>query len=292
MGLLDLIFGKSKPRVDSRINANYENGFTAAQKRNFEEAFRLWKPLAIQGHAAAQFGLGCLDEFGWIGEQDQKEAARWYRLAADQGHAEAQYRLGGIYMNYGYLNEPKEPSYEEGIRWIRLAAEQEFASAQEDLGTRYLWSQGVSRNLKEAYKWLRRAANQGDSVAQYILSTMYLDGNGVPKDEVEGEKLLRLSALGASGNMAQHQLYDICLDDDDDAGAYTWLSVAVATDDPGDYEEWEQHYKNVNERDELAKKLSRMQLEKSQALVKRYIELYQINQAANRPWWQLRHISS
>lgn len=290
MGLLDFIFGEPKPRVDSKLNANYEEGLTAAKKRNFEEAFRLWKPLATQGHAAAQFGLGCLEEWGGIGEQDRKEAARWYRLAADQGHAEAQYSLGGIYINYGYLNEPEGSNYEEGIRWIRLAAEQGFASAQENLGWRYLRSQGVERNLKEACKWLKRAVNQGDSGAQYELANIYLEGNGVPKDEVEGEKLLRLSALGESGNMAQHQLYGICLDNDDDAGAYTWLSVAVATDGPGDYEEWERHYKDVNECDELANKLSQKQLKKAQTLVKRYIESYQINQATNRPWW-LCHVA-
>ena len=57
-------------------------------ERDRDEAVRLWRLAAEQGHADAQWRLGEWARFDDGGGGDA-EAVRWYRLAAEQGHADA-----------------------------------------------------------------------------------------------------------------------------------------------------------------------------------------------------------
>jgi ATP-dependent protease ClpP protease subunit len=75
----------------------FEEGLTAYDQGQFDTAFRLWLPLAEQGHAAAQFNVAVMYENGSGIAQDSAEAARWYLAAAKQGDAEAQYKVGMLY---------------------------------------------------------------------------------------------------------------------------------------------------------------------------------------------------
>ena len=43
------------------VAGDYEDALAAYNAGNFEKAFRLWKPLAEQGHALAQAGVGMTD---------------------------------------------------------------------------------------------------------------------------------------------------------------------------------------------------------------------------------------
>ena len=61
----------------------FEDGFAAYERGDYAAAVALFRPLAEQGVAEAQFNLGWLYELGWGGvPKDYAEAARWYRLAA------------------------------------------------------------------------------------------------------------------------------------------------------------------------------------------------------------------
>ena len=62
-------------------------------------AARLFRPLAEQGDALAQFGLGLMYRDGKGVPQDTQEAVKWYRKAAEQGDAQAQFNLGLMYSN-------------------------------------------------------------------------------------------------------------------------------------------------------------------------------------------------
>jgi TPR repeat protein len=72
---------------------------TAYKKRDYPTALRLWRPLAEQGNAAAQKGLGELYEFGLGVPKDEAEAAVWYRKAAEQGAPTAS--SGSVYSISG-----------------------------------------------------------------------------------------------------------------------------------------------------------------------------------------------
>jgi len=60
------------------------DGNAAAQRGDYATALRLWRPLAEQGDAAAQYNLGNMYVKGAGVPQDDAEAVKWYRLAAEQ----------------------------------------------------------------------------------------------------------------------------------------------------------------------------------------------------------------
>jgi hypothetical protein len=74
-----------------------EDGVAAYERGEYETAYRLFSPLAEQGHVAAQFNLGVLFENGLGVAQDYAEAARWYMKAAEQGDEQAQYNVAVLY---------------------------------------------------------------------------------------------------------------------------------------------------------------------------------------------------
>ena len=82
---------------------------TAYDKGDYEEALEIWRSLADQGNAKAQFNLGLMYDNGRGVTQDDKEAVKWYKLAANQGNAKAQFNLGVMYDNgEGVTQDDKE----------------------------------------------------------------------------------------------------------------------------------------------------------------------------------------
>jgi len=79
------------------IAGPFEDGLTAYDQGKPDIAFKLWLPLAEQGHAAAQFNVAAMYEHGSGVAQDSAQAARWYLEAAKQGDADAQYKVGMLY---------------------------------------------------------------------------------------------------------------------------------------------------------------------------------------------------
>jgi len=95
-----------------------QDGIDAAQRGDFKTAYKLWLPLAEQGHAKAQYLLGSMYERGKGVPQDYKEAVKWYRLSAEQGDASAQFNLGMMYK----AGQGVPQDYKESIKWYRLSA--------------------------------------------------------------------------------------------------------------------------------------------------------------------------
>ena len=118
------------------------DGLDAHKRKDYKEAFRLWKPLAEQADATAQCNLGQMYRLGHGVPQDYKEAVRWYRLSAEQGLAEAQYNLGVMYEKGRGVPQ----DYKEAVRLYRLSAEQGLAEAQYNLGLMYANAQGVPQD--------------------------------------------------------------------------------------------------------------------------------------------------
>ncbi len=69
----------------------------AAESGDYVTALRLWRPLATQGHAYAQYNLGGMYNEGQGVPRDYAEAVKWYRKAAKQGYSQAQYNVGVMY---------------------------------------------------------------------------------------------------------------------------------------------------------------------------------------------------
>ena len=54
-----------------------EDAFAAAQRGDFETALRLWRPLADQGYAKAQFNLGIMYDNGEGVPESDVQAYKW-----------------------------------------------------------------------------------------------------------------------------------------------------------------------------------------------------------------------
>jgi TPR repeat protein len=85
---------------------------------DYTQAARLFRPLAEQGIASAQFNLGMMYAKGQGVQQDYQAALKWYRRAAEQGNPSAQ-------SNLGLMDEKGRGARQDFIRaymWDSLAA--------------------------------------------------------------------------------------------------------------------------------------------------------------------------
>jgi uncharacterized protein len=98
----------------------FEDGLAAYRGGDYATAIRLWRPLADQGNAAAQFYLGFMYANGQGVSQDDAAAVSWYQKAADQGNAAAQSYLGFMYQNGRGV--PQDDA--AGVSWYQKAADQ------------------------------------------------------------------------------------------------------------------------------------------------------------------------
>jgi hypothetical protein len=179
----------------SLMAGSAEDARDAFDRGDYATALRLWRDLAAQGNAQAQYFLGSMYGTGRGATKDDAEAARWIRQAAKQGLAPAQYELGLMYRDgVGVAKDDAEM-----MRWYRKAADQGFAEAQHNLGVRYERGMGVARDDAEAATWYRKAAEQDRPNSQVNLGTMYAEGRGVQRDLVEAYKWLSLSVQGSQG---------------------------------------------------------------------------------------------
>ena len=102
-----------------------EDGAIAYQNGDYSKALRLWQPLAEQGSAPAEYGVGLIYDLGKGVPQDYAEASRWYRLAAQQGYSFAQFGLGSLYFAGRSVPQDDVAAY----MWLSLAAAQGLADA-------------------------------------------------------------------------------------------------------------------------------------------------------------------
>lgn len=97
---------------------------------DYAAELRQMEPLALQGHAVAQFNMGVMHDFGQGTTKDTVQAARWYRLAAGQGHGGAQFNLGGLYFEG--LGVPRDRV--RATMWFTLAAAAGIPGAAKNRG--------------------------------------------------------------------------------------------------------------------------------------------------------------
>ena len=165
---------------------DFDAALEAYDAGDIDTAYEIWRPMAEQGDAEAQFRLGHIYSgapgapWSWENQarRDDAEAVRWYRLAAKQGHADAQMRLGIMY----YDGQGVARDDAEAVRWYRAAAEQGHVDAQIRLGRMYRQGLGVAQDAAKAARWYQAAAEQGNAWAQFRLGILYGSGRGVIRD--------------------------------------------------------------------------------------------------------------
>ena len=109
------------------LGDKYRDGIGVDQ--SYQRAKELYELSANQGHATAQFGLGCMYHHGQGVDQSYERAAEYFEAAARQGHASAQSNLGGLCL----LGQGVEQSFEKARAWLMKAAEQGVEQAIKNL---------------------------------------------------------------------------------------------------------------------------------------------------------------
>ncbi|PPK73319.1 Sel1 repeat-containing protein [Methylobacter tundripaludum] len=108
------------PSSTEDANVIFERAYDLQERGRHEEALSLYRDLAEQGHAKAQFKLGVMYELGQGVAQNYVQAFDWYLKAAEQGEANAQYNVAVKYKTgQGVAQDDTKAAY-----WYRKAAEQ------------------------------------------------------------------------------------------------------------------------------------------------------------------------
>ena len=164
--------------------APMDDAKAANDRGDYSQALKIFRSLASQGNASAQYNIGLMYYNGRGGTRNYQEALKWYRLAAAQEFAEAQYAIGWMYEQ----GEGVAQNYQEALKWYRLAAAQFDGAAIAKL-------EYVSSRIKALdYAQNLTLATQGNVSAQSTLGFIYRTGMGVPQDYHEALKWYRLAA--------------------------------------------------------------------------------------------------
>ncbi|MDJ0653758.1 MAG: SPOR domain-containing protein [Xanthomonadales bacterium] len=146
---------------------DYARGLEAFTDERYNEAMRLWIPMAEEGDTRAQFRLGSMYHDGIGVDRNYYLSSYWFEQAATRGVSSAQFNLGNAYKHgHGVPQDEREASY-----WWRLAADQDLAPAQLNLANQYATGLGVPKDPDQAQYWYERAAANGNAQAQHLLRT-------------------------------------------------------------------------------------------------------------------------
>ncbi len=162
-----------------------EDGFQAFKAGNYEQALRLWLPLAEKDNADAQYNLGILYQKGLGVEKNIKAAFVWYKRASANGHTDAMYNLGIMY-NKGRViyRSPKDAT-----KWWKKAAELGNAEAQFNIGVEYFYGRSLGKDVPQALVWWEKSAGQGNQSARAALYQAYSQGlYGIEKNQKEANR--------------------------------------------------------------------------------------------------------
>jgi TPR repeat protein len=165
--------------------ADFSAGYKAYQRRDYTAALQIFRQLADQGNARAQFSLGVMYNKGQGVTQDYEAALRWYREAADQGYVLAQYNIGLMHSK----GQGVPQDYAEAATWYRKAAEQGYSAAQTRLGDMYVLGQGVAQDYVQAHMWFNLAAARGQKLAR--INRNRLAKQMTPEQIAEARRLAR-----------------------------------------------------------------------------------------------------
>jgi hypothetical protein len=182
----------------------------AIERRAFDEAIALLRPLAESGDCEAEFRLGFL-VLTECEELSGREGFRWLLAAAEQGHAKAAYHLATfpVFITEGFTSPL---SSAESWRFLIRAAEAGCVEAQYVAGASLAtgdWGEEMRPlDLPAALSWYQRAAEAGHAMAQFNFACMLLQGEGCDADRKNGIYWLRRAA--ASGDpQARRYLSDL-----------------------------------------------------------------------------------
>ncbi|HEY6048865.1 MAG TPA: SPOR domain-containing protein [Sphingomicrobium sp.] len=158
--LAALLLTASAPLSAQSVKA----GIEAWQRSDYVGAVAIWRPLAEQGDADAEFNLGQAYRLGRGVPTSLSAAQTWFERAANQGHIDAQTTLGLLLFQNG--------DQAEGLKWLKAAAVQGEPRALLVYGTALYNGDGVTQDRVLGYAYVSRAAAAGLAPAKDTLSQL------------------------------------------------------------------------------------------------------------------------
>jgi len=137
-------------------------GIDAWQKADYGTAVAIWRPLAEQGEADAQFNLGQAYRLGRGVPIDLGAAQVWFERAAAKGHVDAQTTLGLLLFQNG--------NQTGALRWLKAASDKGEPRAMLVYGTALFNGDGVPQDPVAGYAYISRSAAQGLQAAKDTLA--------------------------------------------------------------------------------------------------------------------------
>ena len=132
---------------------DFQEGLDAIHETNYKKALRKLLPLAESGHAAAQYNIGVMHEWGNGVPQDNSQALKWYKRSAELFHKDAQNNLGALYSK----GEGTEQSFVEALKWFLISAENGSEGGQKNISIleKRMNYEKISQAQKLANDWMR-----------------------------------------------------------------------------------------------------------------------------------------
>lgn len=135
-------------------SADIDQGFTALQAGQFDEARAVFTAEAEAGNVIGEFMLGVMAEQGFGQAQDAAQAFSWYKSAADKGMASAAFNLARFYMH----GNGTAKDIGKARDYLLQAAESGHGKAMHNLGQLYQQDALGDPDLAESLKWYSAAA--------------------------------------------------------------------------------------------------------------------------------------
>src|SRR5437588_8586367 len=139
-------------------------GIEAWQRADYSAAVAIWRPLAENGDADAEFNLGQAYRLGRGVPINIAAATTWFQRAAAKGHVDAETTLGLLLFGNG--------DSLGGLRWLKAAADKGEPRALLVYGTALVNGDGVARDPVLGYAYVSRAAAQGLEPAKETLAQL------------------------------------------------------------------------------------------------------------------------
>ena len=153
--LTALLLATSIALLNAGPSDDWNAAFDAFKRSDYATALALFRSLAEQGYAGAQFQLGFMYRNGWGARKDYAEALKWLRRAAAQGNQYAQSNLCFMYRD----GEGVQKDYVQAYMWFNLAAaasdfgKENFAAEYRDEVATKMTPAQITEAQKLAREW-------------------------------------------------------------------------------------------------------------------------------------------
>tara|TARA_B100000989_G_scaffold244282_1_gene191353 strand:+ start:84 stop:575 length:492 start_codon:yes stop_codon:yes gene_type:complete len=117
--------------LTSKISfADFDKGLKEFNNGNYENALKIWEPLAKEGLSNAQYNVGLMHHNGLGTKQDYKQAYYWLLLSSEQGNLNSIRLISTLYA----LGNGVKKNYLKSYMWAKIGSDNDDQNSKLLLG--------------------------------------------------------------------------------------------------------------------------------------------------------------